>query len=320
VSSGYEVVSGGTDNHLMLLDLRNKGLTGKAAEKALDRAGITVNKNTVPRETQSPFVTSGIRLGTPALTTRGMGAREMAQVAALIDRVITAPEDDRVVAAVRRRRAGAHGALPALPRAGARGGPRGERRRPRRRRRHAGGRRGVAKASPGAPRPILRLRGAERAPSFGDRPARPRCRAPGRRPNSPRTRGSSELSELAFRDGIMDQIRLREPRFHERGYLFVLAALEYTQARRTERRHVSGAELAHAVRDLAIERFGVLAREVLEHWGIRSTDDVGDVVFAMVDLGLLAAQPHDTRADFANVYDFDAAFERDYPWDVAALR
>jgi glycine hydroxymethyltransferase len=101
VSSGYEVVSGGTDNHLMLLDLRNKGLTGKAAEKALDRAGITVNKNTVPRETQSPFVTSGIRLGTPALTTRGMGAGEMTQVAALIDRVITAPEDDRVVAAVR---------------------------------------------------------------------------------------------------------------------------------------------------------------------------------------------------------------------------
>ena len=101
VSSGYEVVSGGTDNHLMLLDLRNKGLTGKAAEKALDRAGITVNKNTVPRETQSPFVTSGIRLGTPALTTRGMGADEMGQVAALIDRVITAPEDDRVIGAVR---------------------------------------------------------------------------------------------------------------------------------------------------------------------------------------------------------------------------
>ena len=128
------------------------------------------------------------------------------------------------------------------------------------------------------------------------------------------------MSELAFRDGIMDQIRLREPRFHERGYLFVLAALEYTQARRTERRHVSGAELARAVRDLAIERFGVLAREVLEHWGVRSTDDVGDIVFAMVDLGLLAAQPQDTRADFTNVFDFDEAFERDYPWDVAALR
>ncbi len=100
-AAGFSVVSGGTDNHLMLLDLRNKGLTGKAAERALDRAGITVNKNTVPRETQSPFVTSGIRVGTPALTTRGMGEAEMAQVAALIDRTIAAPEDEAVLAAVR---------------------------------------------------------------------------------------------------------------------------------------------------------------------------------------------------------------------------
>ena len=101
VTSDYQVVSGGTDNHLMLLDLRSKGLTGKAAEKALDRAGITVNKNTVPRETQSPFVTSGIRVGTPALTTRGMGMDEMAQVAGLIDRVIAAPDDEQVLAGVR---------------------------------------------------------------------------------------------------------------------------------------------------------------------------------------------------------------------------
>ena len=126
------------------------------------------------------------------------------------------------------------------------------------------------------------------------------------------------MPELAFREGLMDQIRLREPRFHERGYLFVLAALEFEQARRSERRHISGADLARAVRDLAIERFGVLAREVLEHWGIRRTEDVGDVVFAMVELGLLAAQPNDSREDFARVYDFDTAFERDYPWNVAA--
>jgi glycine hydroxymethyltransferase len=98
---GYHVVSGGTDNHLMLLDLRGKGLTGKAAERALDRAGITVNKNTVPNETQSPFVTSGIRLGTPALTTRGMGEAEMSEAATLIHRVLSAPEDERVLAAVR---------------------------------------------------------------------------------------------------------------------------------------------------------------------------------------------------------------------------
>jgi len=90
---GYHIVSGGTDNHLLLVDLRNKNLTGKVAEQALDKAGITVNKNTVPRETQSPFVTSGIRLGTPALTTRGMGTAEMVRVAALIDEVLLAPED-----------------------------------------------------------------------------------------------------------------------------------------------------------------------------------------------------------------------------------
>lgn len=90
---GFEVVSGGTDNHLMLVDLRSKNITGKAAEKALDAAGITVNKNTVPNETQSPFVTSGIRIGTPAVTTRGMKEPEMERIAELINDVISAPED-----------------------------------------------------------------------------------------------------------------------------------------------------------------------------------------------------------------------------------
>ena len=101
MARGFHVVSGGTDNHLMLLDLRNRGLTGKVAEKALDHAGITVNKNTVPKETQSPFVTSGIRLGTPAVTTRGMGADEMEQIATLIDRVLSAPDDTAALAVVR---------------------------------------------------------------------------------------------------------------------------------------------------------------------------------------------------------------------------
>ncbi|NUO39905.1 MAG: serine hydroxymethyltransferase [Gemmatimonadaceae bacterium] len=100
-AKGYQLVSGGTDNHLMLVDLRNKGLTGKVAEKALDVAGITVNKNTVPKETQSPFVTSGVRIGTPAVTTRGMKEREMAQIADLIDRVLAAPEDQGLAARVR---------------------------------------------------------------------------------------------------------------------------------------------------------------------------------------------------------------------------
>ncbi|HUF65736.1 MAG TPA: serine hydroxymethyltransferase [Gemmatimonadaceae bacterium] len=98
---GFQVVSGGTDTHLFLVDLRNRGLTGKTAERALDMAGITVNKNTVPGETQSPFVTSGVRIGTPAVTTRGMGAGEMRTIAELIDRVLVAPDDESVARKVR---------------------------------------------------------------------------------------------------------------------------------------------------------------------------------------------------------------------------
>lgn len=100
-SQGFHVVSGGTDNHLMLVDLRSKGLTGKLAETALDSVGITVNKNTVPRETQSPFVTSGIRIGTPAVSTRGMGVAEMREIAALIATTLAAPTDTVALDTVR---------------------------------------------------------------------------------------------------------------------------------------------------------------------------------------------------------------------------
>ena len=127
------------------------------------------------------------------------------------------------------------------------------------------------------------------------------------------------MSELAFRDGIMDRIRLREPRFHEHAYLFVLSALEYCQARLTERRHISGRELSAACRDLALERYGVMARLVLEAWGVTSTADIGDIVFTLVDLGLLISQPTDRREEFADVFDFDEAFEREYPWSGAQL-
>jgi uncharacterized repeat protein (TIGR04138 family) len=125
------------------------------------------------------------------------------------------------------------------------------------------------------------------------------------------------VPELAFRDGVMDRIRLREPRFHEHAYLFVLAALEFSQTRLTERRHITGRELAEACRDLALQRYGVLARMVLEHWGITNTADFGDVVFTLVDLGLLLSQANDTRDDFADVFDFEDAFDRDYPWNAA---
>jgi len=100
IDRGFAIVSGGTDTHLMLVDLRPKNLTGKAAEKVLDQAGITVNKNTIPDDPQSPFVTSGIRLGTPALTTRGMGRGEMERVAELIDRALTR-QDEATLARVR---------------------------------------------------------------------------------------------------------------------------------------------------------------------------------------------------------------------------
>jgi glycine hydroxymethyltransferase len=100
LARGYAIVSGGTDTHLMLVDLRPKGLTGKEAEQLLDRAAITVNKNTIPGDPQSPFVTSGIRVGTPAVTTRGMREVEMERIAALIDAVLTG-RDDATVARVR---------------------------------------------------------------------------------------------------------------------------------------------------------------------------------------------------------------------------
>jgi len=125
------------------------------------------------------------------------------------------------------------------------------------------------------------------------------------------------VAELAFREGIMDQIRLREQRFDERAYLFVLAGLEHSQATLTERRHITGPELARACRDLAMQRFGVTARLVLEHWGLRSTLDIGDIVFTLVDMGLLVSQPQDSRDDFFGVFEFEAAFEREYPWSTA---
>jgi glycine hydroxymethyltransferase len=101
LARGYRLVTGGTDTHLILLDLSDKNVTGKDAQEALDRAWITVNKNTIPFETRSPMVTSGIRLGTPAVTTRGMKAPEMAEIAALIDAVLSSPGSAAAEAKVR---------------------------------------------------------------------------------------------------------------------------------------------------------------------------------------------------------------------------
>ena len=102
VKRDYHIISGGTDNHMMLIDLRNKDITGKQAEQALVKAHITANKNMVPFDDKSPFVTSGIRFGTPALTTRGLGAADMETVVALIDRVLQNPDDAAEIEAVGR--------------------------------------------------------------------------------------------------------------------------------------------------------------------------------------------------------------------------
>ena len=99
---GYRIVSGGTDNHLLLVDLTSKKITGKEAEVTLDKAGITVNKNLIPFDTQKPAVASGIRLGTPAMTTRGMAESEMKKIAELIDKVIINKGDSKIIDLVRK--------------------------------------------------------------------------------------------------------------------------------------------------------------------------------------------------------------------------
>ena len=101
ISRSYKLISGGTDTHVILIDLTNKKITGKAAEKSLEKAGVTVNKNMIPFDEKSPFVTSGIRIGTPAVTTRGMKNDEMKKIVSLIDRVIINPDDDNNLSSVK---------------------------------------------------------------------------------------------------------------------------------------------------------------------------------------------------------------------------
>jgi len=112
---GFDLVSGGTDNHLLLVDLRSKGLTGKVAEETLERAGITVNKNAIPFDPEKPFVTSGIRVGTAALTTRGLGEDAMRQIADAMAEALAAPESETVLAGVRGRMRDLAGAFPLYP-------------------------------------------------------------------------------------------------------------------------------------------------------------------------------------------------------------
>jgi len=119
--------------------------------------------------------------------------------------------------------------------------------------------------------------------------------------------------ELQLANEILDRIRAIDGRFHERAYLFVLAALEFCQRKRTERGHISGEELAWSCRDLALEQFGLTARTVFSHWGIRSTDDIGKMVFVLIEVGLLMPHEEDRIEDFHAVFDLADTFE-EYPW------
>jgi uncharacterized repeat protein (TIGR04138 family) len=119
--------------------------------------------------------------------------------------------------------------------------------------------------------------------------------------------------ELQLANEILDRIRAIDGRYHERAYLFVLAALEYCQQNRTERGHISGPELAWACRDLAMEQFGLTSKTVFGHWGIHATDDIGKIVFVLIEVGLLMPQDNDRIEDFHAVYNVEEAFE-EYPW------
>jgi len=122
------------------------------------------------------------------------------------------------------------------------------------------------------------------------------------------------MSEFATLEQAFEQIRERDGRYQERGYLFVLAALEFAQGRLPARRHLSGIELAWACRDFALEQFGLLAPSVLEYWGITRTEDLGRIVFMLIDVGLLARQDSDRLEDFEGVYGFDEVFRAGYRW------
>jgi uncharacterized repeat protein (TIGR04138 family) len=113
---------------------------------------------------------------------------------------------------------------------------------------------------------------------------------------------------------VVGQICRRHPRYAEKAFYFVLDALHRHLHTLSAPRHVTGEELAESARRVALDRFGPLARTVLEHWGIHSTTDIGEIVFLLVDHGVLTKQESDSRADFDGLYSFEQAFESEYPW------
>jgi uncharacterized repeat protein (TIGR04138 family) len=122
------------------------------------------------------------------------------------------------------------------------------------------------------------------------------------------------LNDLQFADDVMGRIRARGGRYNERAYLFLLGTIEFLQSRLEVRRHVTAAELAWACRDFALQQYGLLAPVVLAHWGIARTEDLGRIVYTLVEVGLLVTQPGDHESDFDAVYQFTDAFGESYDW------
>lgn len=122
------------------------------------------------------------------------------------------------------------------------------------------------------------------------------------------------MVETDFQSETLSYLQERNPRFHPKAYMLVMAALGAVIDRLDGPRHISGQELAEGVRVLAMDKFGPLARTVLEYWGVYSTEDVGEIVFALVECGVLLKQEEDSPGDFVDVFDFEEAFEQNYPW------
>jgi uncharacterized repeat protein (TIGR04138 family) len=122
------------------------------------------------------------------------------------------------------------------------------------------------------------------------------------------------LNDLQFADVVLGRIRARGGRYYELAYLFLLGTIEFLQSRLEVRRHVTDAELAWACRDFALQQYGLLAPVVLAHWGITRTEDLGRIVYTLVEVGLLVTQPGDHESDFNAVYEFTDAFGESYDW------
>jgi len=122
------------------------------------------------------------------------------------------------------------------------------------------------------------------------------------------------MNQLLVAGSLLERIRSRVGPFDERAFLFVLATVQFLQHRLPVRRHVTGPELAWACRDYALEQYGLLAKDVLEYWGVRETRDLGRIVFALVEIGLLITEPNDREEDFGDVFEFAEAFDASYVW------